>query len=327
MTKGASAIETVAVAVAVLRRADGRVLVAYRDAARHQGGALEFPGGKIEPGERPEQALSRELEEEVGVRPTRTEPLMRLRHAYSDRQVELDVFLVRAWEGEPRGAEGQRIDWLEPGGLAPERFPAANRPITAVLRLPAYYLITPAPSDGSARQRERIVDGVRTAVNDGIRLVQLRAHGLDAGTWHALVDAVSRVTGAEPDCHLLVNAPAAAAADLPPGAGLHLSAAGTRALTERPIGRDRLFACSCHDAQELAAATRGEADLAVLGPVHPTPSHPEAAGIGWQAFAGLAATTTLPLYALGGVVPEDLSEARSAGAVGVAAIRGLWPAG
>lgn len=320
-------MSAIAVAVGVLQRADGRVLVAHRDAARHEGGKLEFPGGKVEPDESASRALARELTEEIGVQPIASEPLLRLRHDYADRRVELIVFRVSAWDGEPHGAEGQPLEWLTPAELAVDRFPAANRPIIAALRLPPLYLITPPPADGSWRAREEIAVGVRRAIERGIRLIQLRAPGLEAGPWHALVDAVAKQSAAVPDCRLLVNAPAAAAPDLPFGVGLHLNAAATRALRERPLAPDRLLGCSCHDTDELAAAEAGGADLAVLGPVRSTPTHPEADGLGWQRFADYAATTTLPLYALGGVGLQDLGQARSAGAVGVAGIRGLWPEG
>lgn len=318
-------MNTVAVAVGVLQRADGRVLVAHRDAARHEGGKLEFPGGKIEPDESAQEALARELIEEIGVRPTASEPLLRLRHDYADRAVELIVFRVSDWNGEPHGAEGQPLEWLAPTELAIERFPAANRPIIAALRLPPLYLITPEPADGSERARRTIVEGVRRAIEGGIRLIQLRAPGLDAGAWHGLVAAVADQAATAADCRLLVNASPMAACDLPPGVGLHLSAVATRTLSERPLAAERLLGCSCHDERELAAAEAAGADLAVLGPVGPTPTHPEAAGMGWARFADQAATTTLPLYALGGVGPQDLDQARSVGAVGVAGIRGLWP--
>jgi 8-oxo-dGTP diphosphatase len=319
-------MNTMAVAVGVLQRADGRVLVAHRDAARHEGGKLEFPGGKVEPDESAQQALARELVEEIGVRPNASEPLLRLRHDYADRAVELIVFRVSDWDGEPHGAEGQPLEWLAPAELAIERFPAANRPIIAALRLPSLYLITPEPADGSGRARHAIAEGVRRAIEGGIRLIQLRAPRLDAAAWHALVAAVADRTAAAPDCRLLVNAPAAAVPDLPAGVGLHLSAAATRALRGRPLGPERLLGCSCHDERELAAADFANADLAVLGPVGSTPTHPDAAGMGWTRFADHAAKTTLPLYALGGVGPQDLDRARAAGAVGIAGIRALWPA-
>jgi 8-oxo-dGTP diphosphatase len=86
------------------------------------------------------------------------------------------------------------------------------------------------------------------------------------------------------------------------------------------------FGASCHDACELAAALTLDADYAFLGPVRPTASHPNVPGIGWDGFAALVAGLPLPVYAIGGLNPDDLEAAWKAGAQGVAGIRGLWPA-
>jgi 8-oxo-dGTP diphosphatase len=93
----------VRVVAAVLRDASGRVLIAQRPPGRHMAGYWEFPGGKIAPGESGEQALTRELAEELGVSLRRCHPLLQLRHDYADRVVELDVFVVDDYGGEPSG--------------------------------------------------------------------------------------------------------------------------------------------------------------------------------------------------------------------------------
>lgn len=310
----------VTVVVAVLRRPDGRVLVARRDAGRHQGGGLEFPGGKIEPGEAPEAALARELGEELGVIPVARERFMRVCHDYGDRAVELDAWLVTAWRGEPHGAEGQPLSWHAPAELDAAAFPGANRPLLAALQLPALCQVTPAPADASEAALQRLVDHVCAAAAGGIGLVQLRAPGLDPAALPALAGRLLAATGG---IRLLANAPVEVAAELPPGAGLHLTAARVAALSGRPVGPERLLSCSVHDAAEIARAERIGADLAFAGPVRPTASHPGAAAMGWSGLARLAAATTLPLYALGGLSPADLARARRAGAIGVAGIRGF----
>lgn len=313
-------MSAVAVVVAVLRRPDGRVLVAGRDAGRHQGGGLELPGGKIDPGEAPEAALARELDEELGVVPLASERLMRVRHDYGDRTVELDAWLVTDWRGEPRGAEGQALSWLAPAELDAAAFPVANRPLLAALQLPALCRITPDPCDDSAAAVERLVEGVRTAVARGIGLVQLRAPGLAPAALPALAE---RLLAAASGMRLLVNAPPEIVADLPVAAGLHLTAARAAAVPARPFGPERLLSCSVHDSAGIACAERIGADLAFAGPVRPTASHPDAKAMGWTGLADLAATTTVPLYALGGLYPGDLARARQAGAIGVAGIRGF----
>ena len=87
-----------------------------------------------------------------------------------------------------------------------------------------------------------------------------------------------------------------------------------------------MLAASCHDLEELRAAEAVGCDFAVVGNIKPTPSHPGKAGIGWDGFARLREQVSLPLYAIGGLCPDDLAEARSHGAQGIAAIRSLWPA-
>ncbi|MGO1720009.1 MAG: thiamine phosphate synthase [Luteimonas sp.] len=109
------------------------------------------------------------------------------------------------------------------------------------------------------------------------------------------------------------------------GAGVHLRAAQLSALHKRPLPAVFPVAASCHDEAELRHAQRLGCDFAVLGPVQPTPTHPEAAGLGWTRFATLRETVSLPIYAIGGLSPTDISTARRHGAQGIAAIRALWP--
>ena len=122
------------VAVGVLTDASGRVLIARRGADLYQGGLWEFPGGKVEAGENVQQALARELLEELGIRVEASEPLLAVEHDYGDRRVALDIHRVSHWQGEPRGQEGQPLAWVLPSGLDDYEFPEANRPIVAQLQ-------------------------------------------------------------------------------------------------------------------------------------------------------------------------------------------------
>ena len=116
------------VVAAVIRGADGRILIARRADDQHQGGLWEFPGGKVESGEAVQAALARELEEELGIRPSVARPLIQVQHDYPDKQVLLDVWEVSAFVGEPHGAEGQPLAWVGARQLLEYQFPAANRP-------------------------------------------------------------------------------------------------------------------------------------------------------------------------------------------------------
>lgn len=125
------------VAVAVILNSRGEVLVARRALHQHQGGLLEFPGGKIEPGETTEQALVRELKEELGlsVPVTGIGPAwLSISHHYPEKTVHLDIREVFEFEGEPRGQEGQPIHWMPISELATADFPEANAEIIEALK-------------------------------------------------------------------------------------------------------------------------------------------------------------------------------------------------
>lgn len=121
------------VAVGVVIDAEQKILVSQRLAHLHQGGLWEFPGGKVEAGETVQQALVRELAEELAVEVLRSEPLIEINHDYSDKSVCLDVWVVDAFSGKPEGREGQLWRWVNLRGLHELEFPAANTPIVAAI--------------------------------------------------------------------------------------------------------------------------------------------------------------------------------------------------
>ncbi|MEW8550256.1 MAG: NUDIX domain-containing protein, partial [Candidatus Thiodiazotropha endolucinida] len=130
------------VVAAAIFDSGARVLVTRRADHLHQGGLWEFPGGKCEPGESNQQALARELKEELGIVPLECDPLIRVRHDYGDRNLLLEFFRVTRYQGEASGLEGQPLKWLLPEEMEPGGFPAADRPVITALQLPSRYLIT-----------------------------------------------------------------------------------------------------------------------------------------------------------------------------------------
>lgn len=123
-----------AVAVGVLIRSDGSVLISRRSEQAAHGGLWEFPGGKLEAGETITAALRRELHEELGILVQVAEPWLQIRHTYPAQTVMLHVWRVRAWRGAPHSQEGQPLAWVLPEGLLDFAFPAADAPIIARLR-------------------------------------------------------------------------------------------------------------------------------------------------------------------------------------------------
>ena len=123
------------VAVALIDR-DGRVLVAQRPEGKSMAGLWEFPGGKVEPGESPDAALIRELQEELGVdtRQSCLAPLTFASHAYDDFHLLMPLYVCRVWKGIPRAKEGQKLDWVRPMQLTDYPMPPADFPLVAMLR-------------------------------------------------------------------------------------------------------------------------------------------------------------------------------------------------
>jgi 8-oxo-dGTP diphosphatase len=309
---------TIHVAAAAIFDAEGRVLISRRADHLHQGGLWEFPGGKLEPGESAREALARELKEELDILPLSTEPLIRIRHTYADRQVCLDFFRVTDFAGEARGLEGQPLRWLTPWEMRPDSFPAADRPVISALRLPERYLITgqdPLRGQDFLRRLE-------SSLRAGLRLVQLRAHDLDDCRYEVLLGealAVCRRFGTR----LLVNRPRECIRWLGRADGVHLSAAQLLELERLPQS-EGLVGASCHNPRELARASSLRLDYALLSPVLATASHPGVPALGWERFAQWVDEANLPVYALGGLHGGLRDRAKAAGGQGIAAIRGFW---
>ena len=306
----------------------GKVLLARRGDGRDLAGLWEFPGGKVEPAESPEQALLRELREELGIEVEVGAPLIAVAQAYPHKRLRLDVRHVTHWRGTPRGQEGQALAWVPADKLGSYAMPPADRPVVAALRQPDRYLVTPVPviteAGGlAAASARKWLDGLHRALDAGIQRLQLRLPGLEAGHLRALAVESARLCEAS-GAQLLLNGDAALADEL--GLGLHLRAAQLRALRARPIDASLPLAASCHDATELRMAEQLGCDFVVLGPLKPTPTHPQATGIGWPGFEALRECVSLPIYAIGGLGLDDITQARQHGAQGIAAIRGLWPA-
>ena len=296
------------VAAAVIERPDGEFLLACRPEGKPYPGYWEFPGGKIEPGEDARAALVRELKEELDIAVREATPWITRVYAYTHATVRLHFYRVSAWDGEPKPLEDQAIAWQAPGATTVSPMLPANAPVLAALALPAVMVVSNA-SDSSF-ERWILALSARLAGERG--LVQGREKGIDAlRVQHLLSRALAR---AEP-----FGAPVVVNSDcghFPQAHGVHLTAAALAQAGERPA--QALVGASCHTRAELEKAAALGLDYAVAGPVKPTPSHPGAPGIGWDAFAVLVHGLPMPVYAIGGLVNGDLAEARRHGAHGIA---------
>jgi 8-oxo-dGTP diphosphatase len=128
-------VKLVLVAACALVDADGRVLLAQRPAGRAMAGLWEFPGGKVEAGERPEQTLIRELKEELGITVTEAciAPLTFASHEYPDFHLLMPLYVCRRWEGIVTAKEGQQLAWVRPNRLRDYDMPPADVPLISHL--------------------------------------------------------------------------------------------------------------------------------------------------------------------------------------------------
>jgi 8-oxo-dGTP diphosphatase len=313
------------VAVAILQRKNeagqNEVLLASRPEGKGWAGWWEFPGGKIEAGESPEQALSRELKEELGIKLSHWQQWMTRQFDYPEtidsaaKTVKLHFYFVDNWEGELTSHEGQKLSWQSPENITVSPILPANAPVMKALKLPPIYVISNLAEMGE----EIFFATLKSQLARGLRLIQVREKQLekDAFTkFSAQVIALARPYGAK----VLISEDIALARAL--GAdGVHLPSHAMLVLKTKPA--DLLVAASTHNKMELAYAQALDLDFVVLSPVKSTMSHPETEPLGWQRFTELAENVTVPIYALGGMSLSDLPLALSYGARGIAFQRSI----
>ena len=322
MSAATPKIVEVAAAV-MLRPAPGTLLgqeflLAQRPEGKVYAGYWEFPGGKVEPGESVREALVRELHEELGIHVTACSPWLTRQFTYPHATVRLNFWRVTAWDGEigiTAPLEHSAVAWQACGDTAQVApILPANDPILKGLATPTQMAITMAEVEGVERTLERL----ESALASGLRLIQVRDKGWPPAQRLWLAEAVVRIAHSH-GALVMINDDADIARRV--GAdGLHLSSAALAACAERPdfawVG------ASCHNTDDIARAGRLNLDYALLGPVLPTPTHPDAPGLGWERFAATLAGNTLPVFALGGMRPEMLADAQQHGAHGIALMRG-----
>tara|TARA_R100001377_G_scaffold53322_1_gene31328 strand:+ start:274 stop:1224 length:951 start_codon:yes stop_codon:yes gene_type:complete len=310
-------MKTVHVAVGVVIDEANRVLVALRAAQAHQGGLWEFPGGKCEPGETIEEALRRELDEELGIAVLRDAPLCTIEHDYGDKRVLLEVRRVLSFAGEAKGREGQAVRWAALDSLEPAQFPAANLPIIRRIQLADRIAIT-----GYAANNAAFTTQFKQLLDRRPPLIHFRQHGLSDEDFRIRARSALSLCRAH-SIPLAINTDPTRFEALGADA-LHVSSTILRQLGRRPVSQRVMFSASCHTLEELRMAAALQADYVLLSPVAATDSHPEQVPMGWARLAALISEASVPIYALGGMTVADIPKAFAQGAAGIAAISAFW---
>ncbi|MEN1728310.1 MAG: Nudix family hydrolase [Pseudomonadota bacterium] len=286
------------VAAAVIRDSSGRLLLAQRPEGKHLAGLWEFPGGKCEPDEAPEQALARELHEELGIDVDSSTALLSLTHHYPEKSVRLLIRLVEAWHGEPHGREGQPLDWFELAQARELPMPAADRPILQALSLDPRCVSISANTD-----RDRVRADWQEALDAGFRFLCLDADGHSSTELEAIA-AECGLRATERNARWLLRGTPEQALSL--GAdGVQLSSKALRALSARPLPHDALVLADCDTLSDLERA--GEMDLDLVCVAMEQGSR----------FTEYVAESPLPVIARDASDPKDLDCARESGAFGI----------
>ncbi len=293
---------TVDVAIAILLH-KSKVLVGWRQANQHQGNKHEFPGGKIEEGETPEQACRREVYEEVGIGLKEWHQFDVIRHEYEDIIVTLHLFHTYVPD-ELLSLIHQPWSWFSRDQLADLNFPKANS--TIIERLIWSHLIKISdqvdelPKTNSQMYLRIESKDIEKLQQQLIKLSeqQLLKLIVNVDVWQQLNTVLQEKIKT-----------------------VHLKQSQLMQLKKGDLVEAKRYIAACHDAVSVQHAHQIGCDAIFLSPVNPTATHPNSKVLGWDGFAALAQNSDIPVFALGGVAPADLEQAQKHNAYGLAGIR------
>ncbi len=306
MTKENKIVKAV---VGILRNAKGETLIAERRQGQFMGGFWELPGGKIEPGENNEESLARELKEELGIIISAPKLIHTMCHQYPEKTVYLWIYTIDHFDNEARGAEGQSITWCPTEKLNDFNLLPTMKAIIHKICLPEFYWITP-----ENEPEEALLEQLQAHINSGSKLVQLRAKTiLDA----SFVEGFYQICQ-DANVKLILNTLHKTFEESCDG--WHLTTQELLSLDDRPCGTDKLLGASTHNLTEIEHAETLDVDYISIAPVEPTKSHPGRVSLGWDKAKELVEKSNLPAYLLGGMSLQNLQDAHSINAQGVAGI-------
>ncbi len=314
------------VAVGVVQNSEGNFLIALRDPHVLPSGLWEFPGGKVEMGETYEQTLVRELKEEINLTPLAFRPLITIHTQIFDRLLQLQVFLVTSYLGDPIGLEGQELRWEKLADLSSYHFPKANSQILTALGLPSLIQIS---DQADFVQLEKGLLAAEQAFR-AKRMFQLRLPETQQSDYWMIAQKLSQLAQ-EGNGQLVLNRNFQEISQQDWSLSIWAGVKGFHwSEKERlhlknindSIWSGRFHGASCHDVMGLLAVSSRGFKFATLSPVCAVIKHGvELTGMGWLEFKTKIEAINLPIYALGGMHLNDLEQAWTYGAQGIAGIR------
>ncbi|MCU4529878.1 thiamine phosphate synthase [Acinetobacter sp. P1(2023)] len=292
-------IVDVAIAILIHR---GKILVGWRQEEQHQGGKHEFPGGKVEQGETPEEACRREIYEEVGIGLKDWHQFDYIHHEYDDIIVNLHLFHSYVPD-ELLNLIHQPWAWYTRDQLLHLNFPKANKNIIKRLYWP--HLIKISNTLSTVENSDALLYW-RIEEFEPQYIEQLTA--LDEGQRSNLIINIAIWQQLSPELQKQIKT-------------VHLKQSQLMNLHKGDLTVGVRYIAACHDAVSLKQAQQIGCDAVFISPVKTTATHPEAVALGWERFSELAQNSQIPVFALGGMSPDDLVTAQKYGAYGLAGIR------
>ena len=291
------------VAIALLFH-QAKVLVGWRTAKQHQGNKYEFPGGKVEQGETAEQACRREVFEEVGVDLEQWHSFDIIQHEYDDIVVNLHLFYASVTTAQLQDIQ-QPWAWYRRDQLRNLNFPKANQAIIERLYWSPYIKISENLHEIQHIAPETLlywrIDELQTSQLQQLAQLtsaQLAKLIINIEIWEGLPSEIKKQIFT-----------------------IHFKQYQVMQLNTQKLPHGVRCLAACHDLAALQKAQQVGCEAVFLSPVLATESHPDTATLGWAQFSDLAAHSTIPVFALGGLKPNDLTFAQQHHAYGVAGIR------
>ena len=305
-------------AVGIIVNQKGDCLLSRRPEGKTFAGFWEFPGGKIEPSESAQEALVRELQEELNIDVINCWPWFQRSYEYPHATVHLVFFRVSAWCGLLSGREGQELRWVQLGSAQdiPAPLLPTNTQVLRAVQLPTVIGITQAEEMGPGPQLEAI----DRACFRGLRWIHVREKNTPFDLLAAWVKQVQEAARPWKAC-VILNGTTSEAQSLGVD-GVHWTSERLWQADSRP--QNMWVSASCHTEADLEQAERLGLDYVFLGPVLPTNSHPVTNMLGWSSFGQWVRQSSLPIYAIGGQDSTTLLASLQEGGQGWASRSRVW---
>jgi len=303
---------SIEVVVGIIHNSNNEVFIAKRQKNQFMDGYWELPGGKVELGEDHVSAVIRELFEETGITVKDCQLVQKIQHTYPEKTINLSVYSIDDYLGEPVGFEGQEITWSSEDNFKNFKLLPTMWRIIHKFSLPKIYWITP-----DNHQSNIVFNECKKRLSNGIKFIQLRSK---TSLNHPYIEKIYRLCK-ENQAKLILNTPNKNFNELCDG--WHLTSLELMSLKERPVIEEKLIGASTHNIYEAAHAENISADYITLSPIEKTLTHPDSTPLGWEGASGIIEKCNLPVFLLGGMQKELIEKALGIGAQGVAGIRGI----